>query len=334
MPLHPRTSSPSIDSKIRKSLPRLYAWYRRHHRPLPWRRNPTPYHVTVSEFMAQQTRMAVVIPYYDRWIRRFPNWSSLAQAPRRVVLRQWEGLGYYRRAGFLHELARSVINRYRGRIPSDPETLRTLPGIGDYTAGAIASIAFNVKAPSFDGNVARVLGRLTTGPRRPRDTKHLRNLADRLVPKKEPGIHNQALMELGALVCLPKHPLCPTCPFQRNCPTAGKKIPPSPTRPKPIPVEESILVIRRGSSVWLTRYHPQGRWQGLWLLPTTKKPKSGPKPVHRISYPYTRYKITAGVYHAPKATRLGQGRWFRPPQLKQATLPAPHRKILKLLEMG
>ena len=334
MPLHPSTSSPSIDSKIRRSLPRLYAWYRRHHRPLPWRRNPTPYRVTVSEFMAQQTRMAVVIPYYIRWIRRFPTWSSLAQATRRMVLRQWEGLGYYRRARFLHELARSVISRYGGRLPSNPETLRTLPGIGDYTAGAIASIAFGIPAPSFDGNVARVLGRLTAKQGRILDNKTLRGLAGGLVPKHNPGTHNQALMELGALVCLPQNPLCPKCPFNHACPSAGKQIAPRKARPAPTRIEESILVIRRGSSIWLTRQHPQGRWRGLWLLPTAQKPETRSKPLHRISYPYTRYQICAAVYAAPKSPHLSPGRWFDPRQLRLATLPAPHRKILQRLEIG
>lgn len=334
MPHHLRTSPSSIDSKIRKALPRLYAWYRRHHRPLPWRRHPTPYRVTVSEFMAQQTRMATVIPYYRRWIRRFPNWASLAKAPRRVVLRHWEGLGYYRRARFLHELARSVMRRPDRRLPSDPETLRSLPGIGDYTAGAIASIAFNLPHPSFDGNVARVLGRLLARGGRVPDQKTLRTVAGMLVPQKKPGIHNQALMELGALICLPKNPHCPSCPLQLSCPSR-KKIP-STSRRKPAPTtqKESILFIRRGASIWLTRQHPLGRWRGLWLLPTTSITDPSSQHIHRITYPYTRYKISAEVHVAQPSAKLGLGRWFKPHQVRQATLPAPHRKILQHLGIG
>ena len=331
---HPRTSRPIIDSKIRKTLPHLYSWYRRHQRPLPWRRNPNPYRITVSEFMAQQTRLATVIPYYRRWIRQFPDWSSLAKAPLRSVLRQWEGLGYYRRARFLHELARSVVRRADRKLPSDPETLRSLPGIGDYTAGAIASIAFGIAAPSLDGNVARVLGRLLARRGRAWDRKALRNIAGELVPKKEPGTHNQALMELGALVCLPKNPLCSTCPFQPVCPSAGKKISVSRARPKPTRIRESILVIRRGSSVWLTRGHPQKRWQGLWLLPTHAPTVSRLKPVHRIVYPYTRYQIFAEVHLAGASAARLPGRWFGPSQLRQATLPTPHRKIIRHLGIG
>lgn len=334
MSLHLRTSRPFIDSKIRQTLPRLYAWYRQHHRPLPWRRHPTPYRVTVSEFMAQQTRMATVIPYYRRWMCRFPTWFSLAKASRQVVLRFWEGLGYYRRARFLHELARSVVRRFDGRLPSDPAILRSLPGIGDYTAGAIASIAFGIAAPSLDGNVARVLGRLLARRGRAPDGKILRHFAGEWVPKKDPGIHNQALMELGALVCLPKNPLCPTCPFHQVCPSVGKKIRISPARAKPTRIRESIMVIRRGSSVWLTHTHPQGRWRGLWLLPTIPKMSSGSKPVHRMSYPYTRYQISAEIHLARRPFARPPGRWFLPHQLRLATLPAPHRKILRHLGIG
>jgi len=331
---HHRTSPPSIDSKIRKTLPRLYAWYRRHHRPLPWRRNPTPYRVAVSEFMAQQTRMTTVIPYYRRWIRRFPHWSSLAKAPRRLVLRYWEGLGYYRRARFLHELARAVVRRPDRRLPCNPDTLRALPGIGDYTAGAIASIAFGISEPAFDGNVARVLGRLLARKGRAPHAKTLRNIAGKLVPGKDPGIHNQALMELGALVCLPKNPVCPRCPFHKVCPSVGHPIRVTTKRPKVAPMKESILVIRRGSSVWLTRHHPQNRWRGLWLLPTTTQTKPGSNPIHRATYPYTRYHVSADVHLARRSADRQPGRWFPPHQIKLVPLPAPHRKILQHLGIG
>ncbi|NBR69336.1 MAG: A/G-specific adenine glycosylase [Verrucomicrobia bacterium] len=334
MPPHLRTSPPFIDSKIRQALPRLYAWYRRHQRPLPWRKNPTPYRVTVSEFMAQQTRMSTVLPYYHRWIRQFPNWLSLAKAPRRVVLRHWEGLGYYRRARFLHELARSVVRRPDRRLPSDPETLRSLPGIGDYTAGAIASIAFGIAEPAFDGNVARVLGRLLAKRGRVPNAKTLRAVAGLLVSKKNPGIHNQALMELGALVCLPKNPHCPSCPLQRSCPSQ-KKIPyTSRLKPTPSTQKESILVIRRGATVWLTQQHPHERWRGLWLLPTITEVTPNRKPVYQITYPYTRYRISAGVFTASRSTTSGEGRWFQPRQLRQAPIPTPHRKILNHLGIG
>lgn len=331
---HLRTSPSFFDAKIRRALPRLYAWYRRHHRTLPWRGNPTPYRVTVSEFMAQQTRMATVIPYYRRWLRRFPNWSSLAKAPRRVVLRHWEGLGYYRRARFLHELARSVVRRFNRQLPSSPETLRSLPGIGDYTAGAIASIAFHVRAPAFDGNVARVMGRLLARHGHAPGWTQLRKAAGQWVPQKDPGTHNQALMELGALVCLPKKPLCPSCPFSRVCPSRKKL--PSTSRQKPTPSKEreSILVIRQGRTLRLTHEHPHSRWRGLWLLPTLAQAGIAKKTLFQISYPYTRYQITADVIPAPSTGKMIPGRWFNLDQAKRLPLPAPHRKILRLLGIG
>lgn len=328
MPHHLRTSLSFIDSKIRQTLPLLYRWYRRHQRPLPWRRNPTPYRVTVSEFMAQQTRMSTVIPYYLRWIRRFPHWSSLAKAPRQVVLRHWEGLGYYRRARFLHKLARVVVRRPGRRLPSDPKTLRTLPGIGDYTAGAIASIAFGIAEPSFDGNVARVLGRLLARRGRVRNGKVLRQLAGRIVPHKDPGTHNQALMELGALICKPENPLCGNCPFCKICPSAGQKVPRNPSQPKISQLQESVWVVQKGTSVWLTRQHPFNRWQGLWLLPTFSPTAPSRKSLGHISYPYTRYRISAEVQkhlHPPKGFA---GRWFSKGELSRVPLPIPHRRIL------
>ena len=197
MSLHPRSSQTLIDSKIQRSLPLLYRWFQRHQRPLPWRASPTPYHIAVSEFMCQQTRIATVLPYYRRWLRRFPSWTSLARAPQTAVLREWEGLGYYRRARFLHSLAQAVLLLPRRQLPYDPDKLRLLPGIGHYTAGAIASIAFGTAAPAFDGNVARVLGRLLARRRRSPNLQKLQAFASIIVPKQNPGTHNQALMAVS-----------------------------------------------------------------------------------------------------------------------------------------
>ena len=284
--------------------------------------------------MAQQTRMSTVIPYYHRWIRSFPNWSTLAKAPRRVVLSHWEGLGYYRRARFIHELAKSVLRRPDRRLPSNPEALRSLPGIGDYTAGAIASIAFGIPEPAFDGNVARVLGRLSARHGRVADWKSLRQMAGQIVPKKDPGTHNQALMELGALICLPKNPLCTQCPLRKACPSAGKKISTSKSRPKTSEISESILVIRKGTSIWLTRQHPLDRWRGLWLLPTVIPSGKNRDPIHRISYPYTRYQITASVFNPSQPPADYPGRWFALRSLNRIPLPAPHRRIVNTLGMN
>jgi A/G-specific adenine glycosylase len=282
--------------------------------------------------MSQQTRIATVLPYYDRWLKRFPDWSSLARASQATVLRHWEGLGYYRRARFLHDLAKAVLRRPDRQLPSDPLELQKLPGIGDYTAGAIASIAFGISAPAFDGNVARVLGRLLARHGRAPSLKELKEFAGSLVPQRNPGRHNQALMELGALVCLPKNPLCRQCPLRSVCPSQKKLPPPQKPRPQPTRIEERILVVRRGNFVWLTRQHPQNRWRGLLLLPTTQKIDPKSKARARITYPFTRYLIAASVHILSRPPAGFIGRWFGPPALRKATLPAPHRRALALVK--
>ena len=331
MSLHPRSSRPLFDSKIQRSLPLLYGWYQQHHRPLPWRASPKPYPVTVSEFMCQQTRIATVLPYYHRWLRRFPTWSALARAPQSLVLRHWEGLGYYRRARYLHSLAKAVVRLPKHELPADPNLLLQLPGIGKYTAGAIASIAFEVPVPAFDGNVARVLGRLYAKKRRSPSPAQLQLLAASIVPKRNPGIHNQALMELGALICLPKNPHCTYCPLRSICPSRSRLPTPIKTRPTPTQLHEHLHIVRRGKKVWLTHQHPSNRWRGLHLLPTTATRSHNSFPIGKIIYPYTRYKISAAVFVTKNPPKGFQGSWHSPKQLASATLPAPHRKALTLL---
>ena len=330
---HATSPSPAIESKIRRALPRLYAWYRKNQRPLPWRTRPTPYRTAVAEFMCQQTRIATVIPYYLRWMRTFPDWSRLARSSPARVLRLWEGLGYYRRARSLHALAKAVVHLPGRELPADSKALQKLPGIGDYTAGAIASIAFGARTPAFDGNVARVLGRLAARAGRSPGWVTLRGLAERLVPREKPGLHNQALMELGALICLPKNPRCPRCPFRKTCPSREKL--PSTSRLKPAPTIqcEYILLPKRNGRIWLTQNHPQGRWRGLHLLPTvSRRPRGSAKA--QIRYPFTRYVVHAAVFVTREPPVGFPGRWMNPMEVRQATLPAPHRKILDSLGIG
>jgi len=193
----------------------LLDFFRSSRRELPWRSDVDPYRVLVSEFMLQQTRVETVIPYFLRWMERFPTLRSLAEADSEEVLRHWQGLGYYSRARRLQEVVREVHARYGGAIPSDPELLATMPGIGPYTAGAVASIAFGVPVGAVDGNVRRVLSRLLDEPRP--SARRLEQVASTLVDSDRPGEFNQAMMELGSLVCTPRGPMCDQCPLRPFC---------------------------------------------------------------------------------------------------------------------
>lgn len=207
---------------------KLAAWFERHQRAMPWRATRDPYRVWVSEIMLQQTQVATVTPYYERFVARFPDVRSLAAAAPDQVLAAWSGLGYYRRARFLHEAAGLVVREHAGSIPSDPRAFGELPGVGRYTLGAVLSISFGASLPVLDGNVARVFSRLSGRPlaiKRPADAKALWAMAEALMPGwagsagggSDPGQWNQALMELGALVCTPAVPRCGDCPVKRHC---------------------------------------------------------------------------------------------------------------------
>lgn len=200
--------------------PRLLSWYAEHGRSLPWRETEDPYAIWVAEVMLQQTRVETVRPYYQRWMQRFPTVSDLAVASRDEVLNLWEGLGYYRRAVYLHQAARLLHEERGGTLPRSEEALRQLPGIGPYTAAAVASIAFGADTVALDGNLRRVLARLFDVPGDVHSTEteeRLRDLARGLLPSGRAGDFNQALMDLGATVCLPRNPQCPSCPLETKC---------------------------------------------------------------------------------------------------------------------
>ncbi|MBK6486523.1 MAG: A/G-specific adenine glycosylase [Gemmatimonadetes bacterium] len=203
---------------------RLRRWFRQHGRDLPWRRTRDPYHVLVSELMLQQTQVSRVIDYYHRFLARFPSLTRLAESPEGHVLEAWSGLGYYARARNLHALARTVTRDGGSALPADPVALRALPGVGAYTAGAVASFAFESRAELVDTNVARVLARVFAprlAPKRPRDLSQLWRIAEAVLPPRgsTAWTHNQALMELGALVCTARIRHCTRCPVRRLCRT-------------------------------------------------------------------------------------------------------------------
>jgi A/G-specific adenine glycosylase len=256
---------------------RIVAWYRRNRRDLPWRRTADPYAVWVSEIMLQQTRIGVVIPYYQRWMQRFPSAAALAEAPLDDVLAAWSGLGYYSRARNLHRGAREVATRWAGRMPTSAADLRALPGIGRYTAGAIASIAFDQREPVVDGNVARVLARLHAIEEDVKSSAAARRLwqiAGDLVPADAPGDFNQGLMELGQELCTPQAPRCDACPVADLCAahatgrTAELPVVAPRTRDadKPLLAARAAWIERRGR-VLLARRRPEGLFGGLWELP-------------------------------------------------------------------
>ena len=197
----------------------LAAWYEAAKRDLPWRRTTDPYAITVSEVMLQQTQVVTVIPYYERWLKLFPTWRALAGADEKAVIKAWEGLGYYRRARNLQALAKAVTAA-GGKMPRSEEGLRALPGIGPYTAAAVGSIAFGLPLAVLDGNVMRVLARLlalSDDISRPQTRVKLQEIANAFLDRKNPSRHNQAVMELGATICLPRNPMCLICPLNQGC---------------------------------------------------------------------------------------------------------------------
>jgi A/G-specific adenine glycosylase len=251
----------------------LLAWYDAHARDLPWRRTRDPYAIWVSEVMLQQTRVDTVIPYYARFLARFPSAGALADAPLDDVLAQWSGLGYYRRARLLHEGARAVVREHGGEVPREAALRRGLPGVGRYTAGAIGSIAFDLPEPIVDGNVARVLSRLclVDTPLGARETERaLWSEAELLAQGERPGALNQALMELGATVCTPLSPRCERCPVAARCGAlrSGRidELPVAAPKKAPKPVSLVALVARRELGFWLTRGEG-ALFGGLWGFP-------------------------------------------------------------------
>jgi A/G-specific adenine glycosylase len=251
----------------------LTPWYRKCRRDLPWR-GASPYAVWVSEILLQQTQAQTATPYYVRFLERFPTVQALADASLDDVLGCWAGLGYYARARNLHRAAQIVVERFGGELPRTEKELSALPGIGPYTAGAILSIAFDVRAPLVDANVTRVLARLfglRGDPGSARVRAALWALADRLVPERSPGEFNQALMELGALVCDPAEPCCEECPLLFCCragaepdPSALPELPPG---RRTVRVTHSAAIVRSSGGVLIVRRPPHGLWGGLWEFP-------------------------------------------------------------------
>ncbi|HYA95991.1 MAG TPA: A/G-specific adenine glycosylase [Terriglobales bacterium] len=297
---------------------RLLRWFCRNRRRLPWRADRDPYRVWLSEIMLQQTRVAVVRERYPDFLARFPTLESLAAAKIAEVLAAWSGLGYYRRARALHAAARQIVER--GGFPRTAEELTQLPGIGRYTAAAIASIAFDQPCAVVDGNVERVLGRLL--PVRKQD---LWRAAGELLHPRRPGDFNQAIMELGAMVCLPKAPLCDQCPVLAWCRTRGM----GPSRARSLRRKRSIayrLIIRNQTVFLVRRGDQKSLMPGMWELPQMR-PAAG-APALRLRHAITNTDYQVNVYRT-RAANGAAGRWVRLAAVERLPLTGLTRKILR-----
>jgi A/G-specific adenine glycosylase len=348
----------------------LLDWFAAHGRPLPWRVNYTPYEVWISEVMLQQTQMDRGVDYFTRWMRRFPDTAALAAASEDEVLRLWEGLGYYSRARRLQTAARQIMEKHGGVFPSAPADIRALPGVGAYTAAAVASIAFNAPVPCVDANVERVLARIfnVDSPLgQASAVERIRHLAGLLLPEGKAREHNQAVMELGALVC-GKKARCGHCPLEPFClarhldvvrlrPVPGKKSPVT-------PLVTAVGVLRHGRCFLMQKRPPSGIWGNLWEFPggTVKEGENPQEALLRafqretgfavrpgsrcgvIRHGYTTYRIVMHCFGLrleeaaeggeclpppPSSAPVRDRRWVTPEESAALPMPAPHRKLVE-----
>jgi A/G-specific adenine glycosylase len=360
--------------RLRDLRRKLLAWFATHKRDLPWRRSGDPYRVWISEIMLQQTQVATVVPYYERFLQAFPDVRALAAAPEEAVLRLWEGLGYYRRARQLHRAAQVIVERHAGDFPRELADVRELPGIGRYTAGAITSIAYDTPAPILEANTVRLFSRLTAFEGVTANSEgqaYLWSVAERVTPRRGAGELNQALMELGSLICTPREPDCPRCPIATHCAArlAGRQreLPRAAAKIAFTAVQEAAVVIWRGGRVFLRQRQAGERWAGLWDFPRfeLKEGKAstercededpvrgevviltrqltglkvdGVRQLTTIKHGVTRYRITLNCFEADFrsgkvfADLQAHCRWVDPTDLTELPLSTTGRKISRLL---
>ncbi len=343
-------------------MPRLSSdllnWYKKHGRTLPWRDHPDPYAVWVSEIMLQQTRVDTVIPYFEKWMKLFPDIPALAKADEQTVLNAWEGLGYYSRARNLHKAAKIVAEKFGGELPRNLDDLRSLPGIGRYTVGAIASMAFKMDEPTLDGNLRRVFSRLfdvIEFADSPAGEKILWGLAAENLPKGKAGDYNQALMDLGATICLPKNPRCLLCPLMEICEArknGTQELRPvlKPKKQAPHYVHAAAVIIERGR-VLLHQRPADGLLGGMWEFPNARveaDPAAGlVKAINAaysfkvkrkdalgvVQHAYTHFKVTVYAFRCeaasvPKNKNL---KWVKLGELDDFPMGKVDRQIAKML---
>ena len=314
----------------------LTEWFKASARDLPWRKTRNPYAILVSELMLQQTQVATVVGYFNRWMKRFPDVKALAGAAEPEVLRMWEGLGYYARARNLHRAAKVIIEKFGGEFPRTLDEIRELPGVGPYTSGAVASFAFSIRAPIVDANIARVIARLRN-IQVPIDTTAGHRLvwqhAESMLPARGDSarVHNAALMELGAIRCKPGKPPCLLCPVKQWCEaTDPASLPMKRARRATVALAENCgWIVLRGRVLLETSVGPRSR--GLWRLPVLKSPPRR-KPIHEAEYPFTHHRVQLRVYRTAVPRVAGANRrWFEIARLQETAMTAPHRRALTSL---
>jgi A/G-specific adenine glycosylase len=322
----------------------LLGWYERNRRDLPWRRTRDPYAIWVSEVMLQQTRVAAVVEKYEAFLARFPTVSALAMAPEQEVLAQWSGLGYYRRARMLHKAAQVVAATTRGQMPTTAEELRALPGIGGYTAAAIASIAHKEPVAVVDGNVERVLCRIAGWDANGAHRRKVEELAARLVDELRPGDFNQAMMELGAIICTPRNPQCLVCPVSEDCKTRGEHK--TVARPRMVSREVGCaLCVRQAASgsdveIFLEqRPSTVSVMPGLWELPSLREvPDEDVRITVRHAIMNVNYVVRVCDVReedlAKVTVRGGEGQWIPLRVVVGMALTGLARKVLKRIIAG
>jgi A/G-specific adenine glycosylase len=315
--------TPGVLRSLRKKLLR---WYHRSKRDLPWRSSRDPYAVWISEIMLQQTRVAAVLPYYERFLRRFPDVAALANAPETELLALWSGLGYYSRARNLQKAALQIMEL--GEFPRSYESIAKLAGIGPYTAAAVASIAFGLPHAAVDGNVRRVMSRMANNP-----NVKVQEWADALLDPRDPGAWNQAVMELGATICLPRKPLCGACPIAEHCAArrdgAQDRIPGRPVKRPLERIERTLLVIRVSGRLLLT---PGARVPGFWDLPEPFPGAQVGIALGQFSHTITHRHYRFSVCEAKARAVPRQAQWFTDKQLETIPLSTTARKALRIFK--
>jgi A/G-specific adenine glycosylase len=353
-----------IPKHRREIQEKLVQWFEENQRDLPWRKAYDPYQVWISEIMLQQTQVKTALPYFDRWMKALPDIRSVANAKEEKILKLWEGLGYYSRARNLQKAAKIIVEKHGGLFPDRFADILELPGIGRYSAGAIASIGFNQDFPVVDGNVIRVLARLFSfeeNTRLPKNVERFWKWAEELIPAGKARYFNQGMMELGALICAPNNPKCVQCPLNKECAAhrngTAENLPNRGESQKLISIRVTCAVIRNKGKIFIQKRPSHGLMGGLWEFPGGKAEKGETelkaikreikeelgitlrniKKIDRIRHGYTKFDVDLHCFSADlgpgtlRLTAATEGKWVSPSALKKFPFPAADRKLIQKL---